>query len=62
MKSIEVVECRKCSQQYYSGDGVSLDDGDMVELVVRFIPKCSGCMNPQGRSGPSKGGSRARHM
>lgn len=63
MKTLEIVECRRCTQQYYEGDGITLEDGDRIDTLVRTIPKCSACRQPQDRSGGGgKRSGRTRHM
>lgn len=43
MKTIDLVECRKCGAKVHTGKKVTLYEDEEIELVVKVIGRCDAC-------------------
>ena len=51
MKTISIIECRMCGQQYYNdSQKITLHPDDLVALGIRTISRCSACKQTQERT------------
>lgn len=65
IKSVFIIECRTCKGSYFGGDKrMTLHPGDETKLpdeisiIVRKIPRCTGCKDRENRT--LGGGRRKR--
>lgn len=50
-KTIEVVECKKCSTEYYAGEtGVKLEPNDIIAFVTKRVALCATCREKNNRT------------
>lgn len=56
MRSLSIVECKRCGQQYVAEGTLAFSEQDKISLIIKFVPKCSECLKSLSRStgGPNR--------
>jgi hypothetical protein len=58
MKTIVIIECRKCGQQYCGETIEKIETNEEIGLVIKTIARCSSCSETNDRSISAKSPKR----